>query len=72
MSKYCILEKQLKSLPDHWKSIGVTTDQRRVMEVFEDIDKARSYIEESYGMYASDAVVEPVDSIDVMWGDGHP
>lgn len=72
MSQYCIVEKQLKSLPDHWESMGVTTDQRRVMDVFDDVDEARSYIEESYGMYASDAVVESVDSIDVMWRDGAP
>lgn len=69
MSEYCIVEKQLKSLPDHWESMGVTHDQRRVMEVFDDVDAARSYVEESYGMYASDAVVEPVDDLDVMWRD---
>lgn len=70
MKGYCIVETQLKSLPDHWSSIGVTSDQRRVMERFKTETAAQEYLEENYGMYESDASVEPIRMLDIMWSDG--
>lgn len=70
MKGYCIVEAELKSLPDHWSSIGVTSDQRRVMEKFKTATEANEYLEENYGMYESDAKVEPIRTLDVMWADG--
>lgn len=66
---YAVVESQLKSLPDHWESEGVTTDQRRVMETFDVAADAKNYIEENYGMYADDAEVIRTSRLEVMWKD---
>lgn len=69
MYKYCIIEVEADSLPSHWDEIGVDENGRRILDVFDDIDAARSYVEESYGMYSTDASVEEIESLSIEWED---
>lgn len=65
--EFCIVEIEEGSLPDHWTEEGVTDRDRRVMETFESDQKARDYLQEMYGMYRDDAIVLPIEELDVTW-----
>jgi len=72
MVKQYIIETEKDVLPSHWTAEGRTSDGRRIMDVFDDVESAQSYIDEFYGgMYESDVIVESEDEFDAEMKDSN-